>query len=97
MPSGRLLSTLLKRPERVIGALLVGNNIALVLYGIAMASLMEPWLRTFGLGEGFVLVGQTLLSTLVILVLAEFLPKTLFRLIRTGRSATSPFRSKCYT
>ena len=80
----RLLSTLLKRPERVIGALLVGNNIALVLYGIAMASLMEPWLRTFGLGEGFVLVGQTLLSTLVILVLAEFLPKTLFRLDPNG-------------
>lgn len=80
----RLISPLLKRPERVIGALLVGNNVALVLYGIAMAELLEPWLRTFGMGEALVLVSQTLLSTLVILVLAEFLPKALFRIDPNG-------------
>jgi putative hemolysin len=80
----RLISPLLKRPERVIGALLVGNNVALVLYGIAMAELLEPWLRTFALGEAFVLVAQTLLSTLLILVLAEFLPKALFRIDPNG-------------
>lgn len=80
----RLISPLLKRPERVIGALLVGNNVALVLYGIAMAELLEPWLRTYGMGEALVLVSQTLLSTLVILVLAEFLPKALFRIDPNG-------------
>jgi putative hemolysin len=46
----RLVSVMLKRPARVIGALLVGNNIALVLYGILMAQLLEPWLRGFGSG-----------------------------------------------
>ncbi len=76
----RLVSGLLKRPARVIGALLVGNNIALVLYGIVMAQLLEPWLLTFGLGNAFVLIAQTTISTLVILVFAEFLPKVLFRI-----------------
>ncbi|MCB0771163.1 MAG: HlyC/CorC family transporter [Flavobacteriales bacterium] len=75
----RLVSGLLKRPGRVIGALLVGNNIALVLYGILMARALEPWLQGFGLGEAFVLVSQTIISTLIILVLAEFLPKAIFR------------------
>ncbi|HRH39144.1 MAG TPA: hemolysin family protein, partial [Flavobacteriales bacterium] len=65
---------------RVISALLVGNNIALVVYGVVMAKALEPWLATFGFGNAFVLVSQTILSTLLILVVAEFLPKVLFRL-----------------
>ncbi|HQY01195.1 MAG TPA: hemolysin family protein, partial [Flavobacteriales bacterium] len=76
----RLVSVMLKRPGRVIGALLVGNNIALVLYGILMAQLLEPWLRGFALGHVFVLVAQTSISTLIILIFAEFLPKVLFRI-----------------
>jgi putative hemolysin len=80
----RIISGLLNRPGRLIGALLVGNNIALVVYGIVMAKWLEPWL--FGLVASglFVLVMQTLISTLVILVLAEFLPKTLFRIDPNG-------------
>lgn len=76
----RIISNLQKRPARVIGALLVGNNIALVVYGLVMAKVMEPWLARLGLGSAFVLVSQTVLSTLLILVVAEFLPKALFRL-----------------
>ena len=76
----RLVSILLKRPARVIGALLVGNSIALVLYGIVMAKVLEPWLHSFGFGGAFVLVSQTVLSTLLILVVAEFLPKAVFRI-----------------
>lgn len=77
----RLVSVMLKRPGRVIGALLVGNNIALVLYGILMAQLLEPWLRGFALGHVFVLVAQTSISTLIrCLIFAEFLPKVLFRI-----------------
>lgn len=76
----RLVSVLLKRPARVIGALLVGNNIALVLYGIVMAKVLEPWLRGLHQGEVFVLVAQTVLSTLLILVVGEFLPKAVFRI-----------------
>lgn len=49
-----------------------------------MAELLEPWLRAYGHGEAFVLVIQTLLSTLLILVLAEFLPKALFRIDPNG-------------
>lgn len=76
----RLMSVLQRRPDRLIGALLVGNNIALVVYGLLMARWMEPWLHGFGLGPVFVLVVQTALSTLLILVVAEFLPKALFRI-----------------
>ena len=76
----RLISAMQRRPARVIGALLVGNNIALVVYGVVMAGVMEPWLARFGLGNVFMLVAQTVLSTLLILVVAEFLPKALFRL-----------------
>ena len=76
----RIMAGLLKRPGRLIGALLVGNNIALVIYGAMMAKLLEPWLYGYGLGDAFVLVVQTVISTLLILVLAEFLPKALFRI-----------------
>lgn len=76
----RLVSGMLKRPARVIGTLLVGNNIALVLYGIVMARMLKPWLMGFGQGEIFVLVAQTVISTLLILVVGEFLPKAVFRI-----------------
>lgn len=76
----RLVSVMLKRPARVIGALLVGNNLALVLYGLLMAKLLQPWLLGFGYGAAFVLVAQTVLSTLLILVVGEFLPKAVFRI-----------------
>lgn len=75
----RLISGMLKRPARLIGALLVGNNLALVLYGLLMAKALEPWLHGLGNGDVFVLVMQTVLSTLFILVVGEFLPKALFR------------------
>lgn len=80
----RLVSGLMKRPSRVIGALLVGNTLALVLYGALMAKALEPWLASFGKGMGFVLVAETLLCTLLILVVAEFLPKLVFRMDPNG-------------
>lgn len=80
----KVVASLLKRPARVISALLVGNTIALVAYGIVMAHLLEPSLRALYPHEGFVLMMQTILSTLLILVVSEFLPKALFRLDPNG-------------
>lgn len=80
----KVTASLLKKPARVISALLVGNTIALVVYGILMAQLLEPPLRALVPHEGFVLVAQTLLSTMVILVLGEFLPKAVFRMDPNG-------------
>lgn len=80
----RVIAGLFAQPGRVIGALNVGTNIALVVYGIVMARMLEPSLRALWPHEGFVLVAQTAISTLLILVVGEFLPKTLFRLDPNG-------------
>jgi CBS domain containing-hemolysin-like protein len=74
----KALSALLKKPARVIGVMLMGNNIALVMYGIFMAQLMEPVLFSFTDSEAVVLVVQTVVSTLIVIFFAEFIPKALF-------------------
>ncbi len=79
-----LLSILSQKPSKFIGTLLLGNNIALVIYGIAMANILEPWLIAvlpeFISGEVWVLFGQTIIATSLILITAEFIPKILFRI-----------------
>ena len=79
-----LISGFIHMPSRFIGALLFGNNLALVIYGLAMANLLRPALLS-SLPDAYhteltILLLQTIISTLIILFLAEFLPKVLFRL-----------------
>ena len=78
--AGSIIGGFLEQPSRFISALLVGNNIALVVYGITMAKILEPEIRNFTESESIILVVQTILSTLLILVTAEFLPKAFFRI-----------------
>ena len=79
--SGKVLSNFVKHDSRFIATMLLGNNIALVVYGIWMAKLMEPWIFPLvGGSEALTLLIQTVLSTLLILVTAEFLPKATFQI-----------------
>lgn len=78
--SGWVLGFFYRHREQFITTMLVGNNIALVVYGIGMASLLEPVLKNWWNNEIFVVLCQTLFSTLLILITAEYLPKMLFRI-----------------
>ena len=87
--TANLIDTFYKHPNSFISSLLVGNNIALVIYGILMAKLISQLiLEPLGIhqpggncpNEGFCLLIQTLVGTLVVLFIGEFLPKTLFRI-----------------
>lgn len=75
-----ILKMVTRKSGQFIATMLVGNNIALVIYGIAFSKLLEPVLYYYLHTDSAVLLVQTLVSTLVILLLGEFLPKTLFRL-----------------
>jgi CBS domain containing-hemolysin-like protein len=82
--TGKILSRFSKHPSRFIATTLVGNTVALVIYGIFMAAILEPVLHkslpeVFN-NDGFILLFQTLLATLLVLVTAEFTPKSLFLL-----------------
>lgn len=79
--AARILAGFSKNPARLLGTVLLGNNIALVVYGMVSAPLIARYIDPSGyMSEMALLIAQTLLSTLVILILAEFLPKTLFRI-----------------
>jgi putative hemolysin len=80
----KILSPFVANPSKFISTTLVGNNIGLVVYGIYMAKVLDPllvsWWPYFEQNHLILVLCQTLLSTLIVLVTAEFIPKVLFRI-----------------
>lgn len=78
--SSGLLSIFTGNPSQYIATILVGNNIALVVYGIEMAKMLTPLFENYFTSPSTILLLQTIISTILILTTAEFLPKSIFRL-----------------
>ncbi|MFD2822946.1 hemolysin family protein [Lacinutrix iliipiscaria] len=85
----KILSKLTTKPSKFIATMLIGNNIALVIYGFFMGDLLLNWFQSLlPTNSGFInylltdfnLLTQTIISTLVILITAEFLPKVFFQI-----------------
>ncbi|MUU78833.1 hemolysin family protein [Winogradskyella endarachnes] len=86
---GKILGKLTARPSKYIATMLIGNNIALVIYGFKMGDLLVSWFQSMlpldsstltYLFTDLQLLTQTIISTLVILITAEFLPKVFFQI-----------------
>lgn len=78
--SARILSRFSKNPSRYLGTMLLGNNIALVIFGIYMDEELNPFIGQYISSKILILLISTFLSTMLILVLAEYLPKNFFRI-----------------
>ena len=78
--SGKIIAGFLEAPTQFIGTCLIGVNISLVVFGILFEELLHThiWSK-LGLGDGAILVGNTLVSTLVILFIGELVPKAIFK------------------
>ena len=83
--SAKIISLFYRNQSRFITSLLLGNNIALIIYGMSMSQLLDvpvnQWLQAISLDNDFmVLLVKTILATLLVLLAGEFLPKMLFRI-----------------
>ncbi|MCB0643625.1 MAG: DUF21 domain-containing protein, partial [Phaeodactylibacter sp.] len=79
---GSILARFYEKPSQFIGSMLVGNNIALVIFTTLMTIPLEPLLRDYFYIQngGLLLLINTVIITVIVLIFGEFLPKTLFRL-----------------
>lgn len=86
---GKILTKLTAKPSKYIATMLIGNNIALVIYGLKMGDVLVKWFQSMLPSDSavltylfydFQLLTQTVISTFVILITAEFLPKVFFQI-----------------
>ena len=79
--AGKVLSRFMEKPATFIGTSLVGINIALVVYGLLMTEVTNQFFNTIGLSQNefLRLFLDTIIATIIVLVLAEFIPKAIFR------------------
>lgn len=77
-PSQRAIAYFYQHPNTFVSTMLVGNNIALVVYGILFARIFDATLFS-SLSAGLRVTADTLLSTMIVLFTGEFLPKTIFK------------------
>lgn len=76
----KIISKFNSNQDMFISTILVGNNIVLVVYGITISVILNPMLLQIYNNEAFVLIANTILSTGIILITGEFVPKTVFRI-----------------
>ncbi|WP_264520447.1 hemolysin family protein [Flavobacterium sp. N1994] len=78
----KILTKLTQKPSKFIATMLVGNNVSMVVYGFFMGDLLMHWFATFGykFSDLSNLLLQTTISTLIVLMTSEFLPKVFFQI-----------------
>ncbi len=76
----KVLNSFTSYPSRFIATLLIGNNLALVTFGIYMEKFLDPKVTIFTDSPIIILLIQTIISTIIILLFAEYIPKTIFRI-----------------
>lgn len=95
-PAQRIIQFFYRNPNNFVSTMLVGNNIALVIYGILFAKIFDATLFA-PLDEGLRVTADTLLSTFIVLFTGEFLPKTIFKSMpNTMLTLFAPFTMLCY-
>jgi CBS domain containing-hemolysin-like protein len=77
--SGKILNDYIKNPSKFIITTLLGNNIALISFGILCASITEPFFEQYEMSRFLILTIQTFISTTIVLLFGEFVPKVLFK------------------
>jgi len=78
--SGKIIAKFLEEPTQFIGTCLIGLNISLVVFGILFEELLDLLIwNHFKMGNYSILLGNTILSTLVILLIGELAPKAIFK------------------
>ena len=85
----RILNVYYSNRETFISTLLIGNNIANIVYSMAMAQLLTIPLQQWMTNEALLLFTQTVIATLIILIFGEFVPKTIFRINPNASVRTS--------